>query len=90
MEPVPILGGWHVKDVADGMCIDVMAMLYNYRVVIGPRGHQTLVHGWCYYGHGVDANGVPRNMVTSLVAALAAAMVWDGVGEPDGYDKRAF
>ena len=94
--PVPILGGYHVKDTADGQhCIDVMRMLYNWRLVLAPKPPLALREHWvvdaafCYFGHGVDAQGRERTMEQAYLNALAAAQVWDGTGEPVGYDKRA-
>ena len=89
----PIYGGWHVKNLLDGRCIDVMQQLYNWRLVIGPAGHDPYAcyeHGWCYFGHGRDIDGRERNMSTAFHAAMAAALVWDGQGTPPGYDKEAF
>ena len=93
-KPVPIDGGWHIKDLSDGNCIDVLQMIYNYRVVLSDSGydgtpHMGVVHGWCYFGHGQDEDGKPRNMTTALVAAMLAAQAWDGEGSPAGYDKQA-
>jgi hypothetical protein len=87
----PIRGGYHVKTLVDGRCIDVMQMLYNWRLVISssPK-HMTIDHGWCYFGHGSDSEGRPRNMSTAFSAALMAALVWDGRGAPPGFDKEAF
>lgn len=87
---VGIDGGWHIKDFGDGRCVDVMKMLFNYRIVTSSPGHEWNEHGWCYFGHGVDENGAPRTMMTALVRAFLAAGAWDGAGEPPGHDKRAF
>lgn len=86
-ETYPILGGWHVKVRDDGLyCIDVMAMAFNFRVVLAPiypSEHQTYVKGFCYFGH----SGV--TMYQARLNAMTAALAWDGYGEPAGYDKRA-
>lgn len=87
--PAEIPGGWHIKDRGDGMCIDVLQMIYNYRVVLSYPGHQQIQHGWCYFGHGVGSDGVPRTMEAAKLAAVLAAWAWDGYGEPAGYDKQA-
>lgn len=87
---VAIDGGWHVKDLGGGRCVDVMQMLFNYRVVVSLHGHVWMEHGWCYFGHGVDAAGAPRSMATALAAAFLAAAAWDGAGAPPGHDKQAF
>ncbi|MEB3023425.1 MULTISPECIES: hypothetical protein [Mycolicibacter] len=96
-QPVEIDGGWCIKILPDkSACIDVLKMLYNYRIVLAPRRGQDLhVHpetysrGYCYFGHGVNAAGQPRSMENAFFAAMAAAAVWDGTGDPPGYDKRA-
>lgn len=89
-----IEGGWCIKTSDDGtFCIDVMQMAYNYRVVrspILPGGVRHMLYdaGYCYFGHGVDSNGKPRTMGTAIHAAIAAAHLWDGTGDPEGYDKK--
>lgn len=87
---VKIDGGWHIKELGDGRCVDVMKMLYNYRIVTSPLGHAWNEHGWCYFGHGVDSSGTPRTMATAMAAAFLAAAVWDGDGDPPGHHKKAF
>jgi hypothetical protein len=93
--PTPSPGGWHVKDAADGEhCIDVLQMMYGYRVVLadkrpGHREHWLLDGAWCYFGSGVDENGQQRCMMQAMVNATLAAEAWDGSGEPPGYDKVA-
>ncbi len=83
-EPVPIDCGWHIKMRDDGeACIDVLQMLYNYRIVLSSPNHMTHEHGWCYFGHG------GKTMEDARLAAFAAAMVWDGYGSPPGFDKQA-
>jgi hypothetical protein len=85
-------GGWHVKVRDDGeFCIDVMQMLYSYRIVISPTEpqHMLIEHGWCYFGHGVDAEQKPRSMHGAMLAAMTAACAWDGYGVPPGFDKQA-
>jgi hypothetical protein len=86
---VEIPGGWHVKDVGNGMCIDVMRMAYNYRVVLSSEEHSFVEAGFCYFGHGVDDNGLPRTMHLAYMRAVAAAVAWDGDEAPEGYDKQA-
>jgi hypothetical protein len=94
-DPTPILGGWHIKDAADGIhCIDVLQMMYGYRVVLcdkrpGAKEHWLLDGAWCYFGGGVTEYGVRPNMDQALVNAMLAAHAWDGYGEPAGYDKVA-
>lgn len=89
----PIEGGYCVKRLPDGRCIDVLRMAFNWRVVLTAatsEPHQLLDAGFCYFGHGETPEGVPRTMHSAFLAAMAAARVWDGTGEPPGYDKRAF
>lgn len=91
--PRPIVGGLCIKTRDDGRyCIDVIQMAYNVRIVLTPvtSDHTTCDHGWCYFGHGVDANGIPRTKVSAQHAAVAAAFAWDGYGAPPGFDKQAF
>lgn len=89
-------GGWCVKVLPDGSaCVDVLKMLFNYRVVISPRSAHGAEHpesysrGCCYFGHGHDVEGAPRSMPGAFLAAVAAARVWGGTGDPHGFDKRA-
>lgn len=94
VSPTPLpTGGWCVKTRADQRyCIDVLPMMYNYRVVLSPTQptpHQIYDHGWCYFGHGLAADGSPRTMGTALAAAILAAAAWDGYGQPPGFDKQA-
>lgn len=89
----PIDGGYCVKRLPDGSCIDVLRMAFNWRVVLTEptsSPHQVMRAGFCYFGHGQTAGGVPRTMHSAFLAATAAARVWEGTGEPPGYDKRAF
>ncbi|WP_137726377.1 hypothetical protein [Prescottella subtropica] len=91
-----IAGGWCIKTSHDGtFCIDVVKMMFNYRILksrISRDGsrHVECDSGYCYFGHGVDAGGHPRTMHTAYHAAMAAAIAWDGHGHPPGYDKKAF
>lgn len=71
--------GWHIKDLPDGRCVDVMPMIYNWRICLSDRKHEFVEHAWCYFG---------RDEVARL-KAFAAAAVWDGTGSPVGYDKQA-
>lgn len=90
----PIPGGVHVKVRSDGKyCIDVLRMLYNYRIVLSPvhpKPHEQVAHGWCFFGHGSTADGHPRTMESAWFAATCAAAVWDGYGDPPGFDKKTF
>jgi hypothetical protein len=91
-ELTPIMGGYHVKDLPDGRCVDVMQMMYNWRLVVSlpfPSSHVQIEHAWCYFGHGLDAEGHPRSMELAFLAAIAAARVFDGQGSPVGADKQA-
>lgn len=77
---VRIDGGFHVKALDDQRCVDVMRMLFNWRVVVSDRDHQFIEHAWCYFGTGVD----------TFTAAVLAAHAWDGTGSPAGFDKQAY
>jgi hypothetical protein len=86
----PIRGGFHIKTLPDGHCIDVLEQLYNWRIVLGTPEHRVYEHGWCYFGFGEDSEGRPRTKATSFSAAMTAALAWNGRGTPPGYDKEAF
>jgi hypothetical protein len=74
-------GVWRVKETGTHW-IEVVPMIYNWRVVRTPKscplGYD---RGWCYQGTGPDA----------FIAAVLAAWAWDGSDEtePAGYFKRA-
>lgn len=53
---VKIDGGWHIVELSDGRCVDVMKMLYNYRIVTTP---------W-------DMSGITTAGATSVTAWTAA------------------
>lgn len=78
----PIDGGYRVKLSADGRHhIDLLRMLFNWRVVTTPVCMPSVIdRGWCYFGLGP----------TSFRNAVMAALVWSGsdYSEPAGYDKR--
>lgn len=80
----PIRGGYCVKRVDEEHCIDLMRMLFNWRVVLTERRadepHLMTAKGYCYFGTGKS----------TMLRALFAAKVWDAEGDPEGYDKRAF
>lgn len=74
-------GGWRVKETPTHW-IDVIPMIFNWRVVTVPKAFPLLVdRGWCYQGTGPAA----------FTAAVLAALAWDGSdeSEPAGYFKRA-
>ncbi len=78
----PIDGGWRIKTTVDGRYhVDVMAMMFGYRVVrtpvVAPYYYD---RHWCY---------VTTGPVTLLLAVLAAN-AWDGADdtEPDGWNKN--
>lgn len=91
----PIDGGYHVRDSEDGLyCIDIMRMLYNWRIVRSPKNegiseHRLVDGGWCFYGHGLDDQGKERTMATAQMRAAMVALVWDGQGDPPMFDRRA-
>ena len=82
--PQPIDGGWCIAVVDEQRCIDVLSMLYNFRVVETLRsvngGHSFYQRGWCYQGTGTVA----------FLRVLAALKAWDGSTntEPQGWIKR--
>lgn len=91
----PIDGGFHVKDLEDGHCIDVLRMLYNWRIVMSDSGfdgtpHLGIIHAYCYFGFDQDDQGNPRTMETAFIRAVGAALAWDGTGDPANYDKKVF
>ncbi|WP_336794184.1 hypothetical protein [Gordonia malaquae] len=90
----PIVGGYCIKRLSDTHCVDVLTMMFNYRIVRSPRGehesHDMIDGAWCYFGHGVDDDGRDRTMPGALLRAHAAALVWDGTGPPVGFDKEVF
>ena len=83
----PIEGGFHVKDLPDGRCVDVMHMIFNWRLIRTDLRdedgtHLSLDRGWCYQGAG------PQTLLTAVTAALA----WDGGDDTEpggGWIKRA-
>lgn len=81
-EPVTLVdGGLRVKD-AGTHWVDVMRMIFSWRVTRTPKDHpETADRAWCYYGAGTEA----------LLRAVAAARDWDGGDDtaPDGWDKDA-
>lgn len=91
-----IPGGYCVRQLDERRCLDVLDQFYNVRLVVTHRpadrvhnGYETIEQGWCYYGHGTAENGAPRTKRTAFLAAVAAALVWDGTGAPPGANKRA-
>lgn len=79
---VPVLGGFRVK-TTETHHIDVMKMIFNWRVVMTPLDNPMVYdHGWCYFGTGAD----------TLMRAVMAAWAWDGAENtsPSHYDKQAF
>lgn len=79
-EPTPILGGWRVAET-DTHYIDVMQMLFNFRITSTPRDSPfTYDGGWCYVGRGRQ----------TLLRAHAAACAWalEGGPEPKGWNKN--
>ncbi len=74
-------GGYRVKETPDHY-IDVLQMIYNWRVVTTPKSCPLVIdRGWCYQGQGL----------AGFVPAVLAALAWDGsdATEPPGYFKRA-
>lgn len=86
VELAPIDGGFHVKDLPDGKCVDVLRMLFNWRVVrsdarLADGTHMSMDRGWCYQGNGLD----------TFLRAVGEALAWDGADdtEPEGWIKAA-
>ena len=74
-------GVWRVKETATHY-IDVMPMIYNWRLVTTPKACELVIdRGWCYQGTGPE----------TFTAVVLAAWAWDGSDEtePAGYFKRA-
>jgi hypothetical protein len=74
-------GGYRVKR-GDGWVVDVMAMAFNWRVVLHQDNDRTYDRGFCYFGRDDE----------SLARALRAAAAWDDPynTDPEGFDKVAF
>ena len=67
----------------DGWVIEVWLMLFNWRLVAYRDDDRlSVVHGFCYFGRGVDA----------LSRAVVAGKDWmDPINQkPEGFDKQAF
>lgn len=63
-----------------GYCVDVLRMVYNWRLVVTSRpadepqhGHCGIIAGWCYFGHGHSEDGRARTMASAHLAAVTAA-----------------
>lgn len=72
-------GGYRIKET-ETHYIDVVLMLYNWRVTRTPKASPlTYDRGWCYFG---------TDWSTLLLAAMAA-YAWDGADdtEPKGWNK---
>lgn len=84
-------GGYRVHQTTDGRYwVDVLVMLRSWRVVLTPvHTPRCIDRAWCYFGHGTDEHGIARTMGTALQRALGAAWVYDGDGDPEGFDKTA-
>jgi hypothetical protein len=78
----PIDGGWRVKTNDAGThYVDILVMLYNYRVVLTPVDRPMMIdRHWCYAG---------RTRAT-LLRAVVAVHAWDGSPdtEPYGWNKN--
>lgn len=77
-----IVGGWRVKEL-DHCFVDVLEMMWNYRVV---RTHKRFGEadegydlGWCYFGKTHQ----------DFTRAVLGALLWDGADDtkPLGWDK---
>lgn len=78
--PVPNERGCYTVKATENWLVEIMPMMYNYRVVLTPIGQlDGWEHGWCYFG---------KNFVTMLRAFLAArAFDPETQSAPEGYDK---
>ena len=77
---VAIDGGWRVAETTTHY-IDVLVMIYNYRVVETPKADpDTYDRFWCYVGRDLAA----------LLRAVAAARVWVASDDPEpaGWNKN--
>ena len=79
-ELTEIKGGFHIKDLGNGKCVDVMLQLFNWRLVRSDVSHRVVDRAWCYAGLGK----------ATLLLAVGEALCWDGRDdtEPDGWLKR--
>jgi hypothetical protein len=79
----PIEGGYRVR-ATDEYLVDVMLMMFNWRVVVTlPEEEGTFhLHGFCYFGRTEE----------SFQRAVAAALAWEDPlnGTPPGFDKQAY
>lgn len=57
------------RDLGNGMAVGVHEAMFNDRLTYGPLGGMTYDRGFCFPKGG---------------AALVAALVWDGTGDPPG------
>src|ERR1700759_1543195 len=76
----PVDGGFRVK-TTDAYDIDVIMMIFNWRVTATPRdGRPETWRGRCYFGSGPAA----------FVRAVLAAQAWDGdpSTSPPGWNKN--
>lgn len=73
-------GGWRIKRT-DWHYIDVLRMLFSFRVVTTPINFPAVYdRHWCYNG----------NDAATLIRAVVAAAMWDGRDdtEPTGWNKN--
>jgi len=82
----PILGGWCLKRVGPHHCVDLLRMLFNWRIARSPREvgheHHSTDRAWCYTGTGH----------ATFQTALQHALAWDGADDtaPAGFAKQAY
>lgn len=79
-----IEGGFHIKDLPDGQCIDLMTAYDCWDLVRtdGPAGEHITIN--CIYHY-------PGASVLTLLEALIEALNWDGTdtAQPSGWSQRA-
>lgn len=78
-------GGFRLKET-ETHWIDVIEMIYSWRVVRTPKDCPDVYdRGYCYFGFKED-----RTKQTAMLIAVAAAWEWDGADDTDpaAYDKK--
>ncbi|MFW5415055.1 hypothetical protein J0910_00475 [Nocardiopsis sp. CNT-189] len=76
---VPLV--WRVRDIGP-MRIEVMEMIFNWRLTISYRAHPMLLEGgWCYFGRTWDVFQRTVRAAHTFDPATQAA--------PEGFDKEA-
>lgn len=78
-----VQGGYRIKQT-DEYYVDVMLMMFNWRLVVGltEMDGLTYEHGYCYFGTDLG----------TFARAVAAGIAWtDPLNtDPEGFDKKAY